>query len=97
MTDQGDSEEATSSRDKVLKIFGYLNALNEHRNPAKRRVKEHAWSFWLDELTDHPAVERILGRKTPSDGGGRRNRVGRCKRCLASSTSQVDSVLDASC
>ena len=67
MKEPEDSQEANSIRDKILQVFGYLKALNEHRNPAKRQLREHAWTFWLDDLPDHPAVQRMLIRKPVSD------------------------------
>lgn len=67
MNESGDSQNANSARDKILQVFGYLKALNEHRNPAKRQLKEQAWSFWLDDLPDHPAVQRMLRRKPVAD------------------------------
>jgi hypothetical protein len=42
---------------RIKQIFGYLKALNDHRNPAVRQVKEHPWHFWLDDLPDHPSIE----------------------------------------
>lgn len=67
MNDPMDSHEATTTRDKILQVFGYLKALNEYRNPAKRQLKEHTWSFWLDDLPDHPDVQRVLRRKPAAD------------------------------
>src|SRR5260370_40678154 len=42
---------------RIKQVFEYLKALNDHRNPAVRQVKEHPWHFWLDQLPDHPTVE----------------------------------------
>lgn len=42
---------------RIKQVFEYLKALNDHRNPAVRQVKEHPWHFWLDRLPDHPNVE----------------------------------------
>lgn len=67
MDQSKNSQEAISAREKILRVFNYLKALNEHRNPAKRQLDEHAWSFWLDDLPDHPAIERLLRRKHVSD------------------------------
>jgi very-short-patch-repair endonuclease len=50
----GQNELANS---RIKQVFEYLKALNDHRNPAIRQVKEHPWHFWLDDLPDHPDVE----------------------------------------
>src|SRR5436190_18353795 len=42
---------------RIKQVFEYLKALNDHRNPAVRQVKEHPWHFWLDHLPDHPTIE----------------------------------------
>jgi len=42
---------------RIKQVFEYLKALNDHRNPAVRQVKEHPWHFWLDHLPDHPSIE----------------------------------------
>ena len=45
------------ARDKLTRVFRYLEALNQHRNPAKRHIREQLWSFWLHNLPDHPAIK----------------------------------------
>jgi very-short-patch-repair endonuclease len=55
-----------TGRKRVIQVFEYLKALNEHRNPAKRQIKEHQWILWQDDLPEHPAI--VLGkgsRKSP--------------------------------
>jgi hypothetical protein len=53
-------------RQRIEQVFKYLQALHEHRNPAKRQVDEQPWRLWFDSLPDHPAVARpeILGDET---------------------------------
>jgi hypothetical protein len=46
-----------TAKGRIRQVFEYLKALNDHRNPAVRQVKEHPWSLWLDQLPDHPFVE----------------------------------------
>src|SRR5881394_49359 len=46
------------AREKLTRVFRYLEALNQHRNPAKRQIREQLWSFWLHDLPDHPAIKR---------------------------------------
>src|SRR5579859_7775109 len=59
-----DAEKLRSSRDKLTRVFRYLEALNQHRNPAKRQIEEQPWSFWLRELPEHASVQRGTARAT---------------------------------
>jgi very-short-patch-repair endonuclease len=47
-------------RERIARVFRYLKALNEHRNPAKRNLSEQPWSLWISRLPNHPAV-RLRG------------------------------------
>lgn len=49
------------ARDRIRRVFRYLQALNDHRNPAKRQISEQPWLFWLRDLPTHNSV-----RKGPS-------------------------------
>ena len=53
-----DAEKLRVARDKLTRVFRYLEALNQHRNPAKRQIHEQPWSLWLRELPEHPSVQR---------------------------------------
>jgi very-short-patch-repair endonuclease len=53
-----DAEKLRVARDKITRVFRYLEALNQHRNPAKRQIREQPWSFWLRDLPEHPSVQR---------------------------------------
>jgi len=53
-----DSETVRTGRDRLLRVFRYLEALNEHRNPVKRHLGEQLWTLWLKDLPDHPSVRR---------------------------------------
>src|SRR5260370_23994951 len=44
-------------RSRIKQVFEYLKALNDHRNPTVRQVKDHPWHFWLDHLPDHPDID----------------------------------------
>ncbi len=50
------------ARDRVTRIFRYLEALNQHRNPAKRQTSEQLWALWFGDLPDHPSIR--LGNRT---------------------------------
>src|SRR2546423_10165408 len=51
-------EKLRVAREKLTRVFRYLEALNQHRNPAKRQIREQLWSFWLHDLPDHPSIKR---------------------------------------
>ena len=61
-----DAEKLRSSRDKLTRVFRYLEALNQHRNPAKRQIREQVWSFWLRDLPEHASVQRGTARAASS-------------------------------
>jgi very-short-patch-repair endonuclease len=44
-------------RDRLMRVFRFLEALNQHRNPAPRQIREQLWTLWVDQLPDHPAIE----------------------------------------
>ena len=45
-----------NGRERIIQVFEFLKALNEHRNPAIRQLREQPWRLWLDDLPEHPAV-----------------------------------------
>src|SRR5229473_1636801 len=51
-------EKLRVAREKLTRVFRYLEALNQHRNPAKRQIREQLWSLWLHDLPDHPSIKR---------------------------------------
>ena len=53
-----DSDKLRIARDKLTRVFRYLEALNQHRNPAKRQIREQPWSLWLHGLPSHPSIKR---------------------------------------
>jgi very-short-patch-repair endonuclease len=53
-----DAEKLRVARDKLTRVFRYLEALNQHRNPAKRQIREQPWSLWLRDLPEHTAIRR---------------------------------------
>jgi very-short-patch-repair endonuclease len=75
-----DAEKLRIAREKLTRVFRYLEALNQHRNPAKRQIREQLWSIWLRDLPNHPSIERgeykISEAKGASDGGAKADRNG---------------------
>ena len=53
-----DNETIRIGRERLLRVFRYLGALNEHRNPVKRHIDEQLWTLWLKELPNHPSIRR---------------------------------------
>ena len=53
-----DAEKLRVARDKLTRVFRYLEALNQHRNPAKRQIHEQPWSFRLRDLPEHSSIRR---------------------------------------
>jgi len=61
-----DTEKLRVARDKLTRVFRYLEALNQHRNPAKRQIREQPWSFWLRDLPEHPSIQRGAAKDSSS-------------------------------
>jgi very-short-patch-repair endonuclease len=61
-----DAEKLRVARDKLTRVFRYLEALNQHRNPAKRQIGEQPWSFWLHDLPEHPSIQRGAAKDSSS-------------------------------
>src|SRR5258708_18475877 len=61
-----DAEKLRVARDKLTRVFRYLEALNQHRNPAKRQIREQPWSFWLRDIPEHPCIQRYAEKDSPS-------------------------------
>ena len=45
------------AKQRIKQIFEYLKALNEHRNPSVRQIREQPWSLWLDDFPRHSSIE----------------------------------------
>ena len=65
-----DSEKLRIARDKLTRVFRYLEALNQHRNPAKRQIREQPWSLWLHGLPNHPTIKRGAAKVSASKSKG---------------------------
>lgn len=53
-----DAEKLRIAREKLTRVFRYLEALNQHRNPAKRQLREQPWSLWLRDLPEHSSIQK---------------------------------------
>src|SRR5262245_66294315 len=55
-------------KDRITRIFRYLEALNQHRNPAKRQISEQLWVLRLSTLPDHPSIQKgIIDESSDSE------------------------------
>ena len=61
-----DSDKLRIARDKLTRVFRYLEALNQHRNPAKRQIHEQPWSLWLHGLPSHSTIKRGAAKSSSS-------------------------------
>ena len=55
-----ESEQQRICRQRIGQVFDYLKALNEHRNPAVRRIQEQPGCWALRRAIQ--AVQSLLGR-----------------------------------
>ena len=53
-----DADSLRIGRDRLLRVFRFLEALNQHRNPAARQIREQLWTLWADNLPDHPSIQQ---------------------------------------
>jgi len=63
-----DMEFLRVGRERLSRVFQYLEALNQHRNPPKRQVREQLWTLWLKDLPDHPTIQRGMPRTREENG-----------------------------
>ena len=61
-----DAEKLRVAREKLTRVFRYLEALNQHRNPAKRQLREQPWTLWMRDLPDHSSVQRGAAKVSSS-------------------------------
>ena len=61
-----------SGQKRLTQVFRYLEALNHHRNPAKRHLDDQLWKLWFHDLPDHPSIRLATFNDvpTPDDGAG---------------------------
>src|SRR2546429_4721112 len=63
-----DAKSQQHGRERIGRVFRYLKALNEHRNPAKRDLSEQPWTLWFRNLPDHPSIQRRMSNGQEPDG-----------------------------
>jgi len=72
-----DAAKLRIARDKLTRVFRYLEALNQHRNPAKRQLREQPWSLRLRDLPEHASIQ-LGGAKSlkTNNGSGEDSELG---------------------
>lgn len=65
-----DTQTLKTARDRITRIFRYLQALDQHRNPVKRLIGEQPWILWLRDLPDSPAIIRGTIEESQNAGTG---------------------------
>jgi len=72
-----DAAKLRIARDKLTRVFRYLEALNQHRNPAKRQLREQPWSLRLRDLPEHASIQ-LGGAKSlkTKNGSGEDSELG---------------------
>jgi very-short-patch-repair endonuclease len=61
-----DAEKLRVAREKLTRVFRYLEALNQHRNPAKRQIHEQPWSLRLRDLPEHTSIRQGTAKPSSS-------------------------------
>lgn len=61
-----DTAKLRVAREKLTRVFRYLEALNQHRNPAKREIREQLWNLWLHDLPEHAAIKKGAAKSKSS-------------------------------
>ena len=59
-------EKLRLGREKLVRVFRYLEALNQHRNPAKRLLDEQPWCLWLRDIPEHASVRKGETKPEPA-------------------------------
>lgn len=66
-----DERTVEQARERIAQVFRYLQELNLHRNPAKRLIQDQPWRLSLNDLPDHPSIQRVTVDTTSDvDGEG---------------------------
>lgn len=75
------SSDESVERDRISRLFQFVRALNELRNPVPRQIRELQWSLSLAELPHHDCVELgAVSIRTDQDAGEADDFVLRVKR-----------------
>ncbi len=54
------NETQEQTRQKIIQIFRYLQALNQIRNPPQRNFDPQAWTLWFHDLPIHSCIQHEI-------------------------------------
>nr|BDT34547.1 AAA domain-containing protein [Myxococcus sp. MH1] len=63
-----DPESLRVAHERTTRVFRYLQALNRHRNPAPRQLRDQPWSLSLATLPAHPSILFVRDASAASEG-----------------------------
>lgn len=52
------NDNIAAARKKLVRIYKYLQALDQMRNPLKRQIAQQPWMMWLKDLPEHPSITK---------------------------------------
>lgn len=61
-----DVNQTKAIRDKLTRLFRFLQEMHQLRNPVTKQVQNHFWHLWFHDLPDHPVIQ--LGNPANHDG-----------------------------
>lgn len=56
------------ARQKLIKVYRYLQALNELQNPVYSDIDDQPWVMWFRDLPDHPTIQKGKLSDAMTDG-----------------------------
>jgi very-short-patch-repair endonuclease/DNA polymerase III delta prime subunit len=63
-------EKVEIGRKKLIRIYRYLQALDQMRNPLKRQITEQSWTMWFHDLPDHRDILKGKSKNEVSEDAG---------------------------
>ena len=54
------SDKQEMTKERLMQVFRYLQALDQLRNPVQRQIGGQLWNMWMKDLPEHPSIE--IGR-----------------------------------
>jgi hypothetical protein len=76
-------------RDKATRLFQFVQAFNERRNPPVRDIRKYEWLLWLKDVPSYESIELVSSvdesddeseQADAGDGGDAERVILRCSR-----------------